>query len=64
MIGRVDDVDLPAIYAEAQVFAYPSEYEGFGLQVCEALAVGCLVFVRMPVAYRKFLLMVEKCFLF
>jgi glycosyltransferase involved in cell wall biosynthesis len=44
MIGRVEDDDLPALYAEAQAFVYPSEYEGFGLQICEALAVGCPVF--------------------
>ncbi len=42
-IGRVDDNDLPALYSEAQAFVYPSEYEGFGLQICEALAVGCPV---------------------
>jgi glycosyltransferase involved in cell wall biosynthesis len=44
VIGRVDDDDLPALYAEARAFVYPSEHEGFGLQVCEALAVGCPVF--------------------
>jgi glycosyltransferase involved in cell wall biosynthesis len=44
VIGRVDDDDLPALYAEAHAFVYPSEYEGFGLQICEALAVGCPVF--------------------
>lgn len=42
-IGRVSDADLPALYAEALCFAYPSEYEGFGLQVCEAMAAGCPV---------------------
>ncbi len=44
-IGRVPDEDLPALYAEAQAFVYPSEYEGFGLQICEAMAVGCPVLV-------------------
>jgi glycosyltransferase involved in cell wall biosynthesis len=40
LIGRVDDADLPALYAGALGFVYPSEYEGFGLQLCEAMALG------------------------
>ncbi len=43
LLGWVDDADLPAVYAEAVCFVYPSEYEGFGLQLCEAMAVGCPV---------------------
>lgn len=43
LLGWVDDADLPALYAEAVCFVYPSEYEGFGLQLCEAMAVGCPV---------------------
>lgn len=35
--------DMPAIYAAASVFAYPSLYEGFGLPVLEAMSVGCPV---------------------
>jgi glycosyltransferase involved in cell wall biosynthesis len=41
LLGWVDEEDLPALYAEAVAFVYPSEYEGFGLQLCEAMAVGC-----------------------
>lgn len=41
LLGWVEDEDLPALYAEALGFAYPSEYEGFGLQLCEAMATGC-----------------------
>jgi glycosyltransferase involved in cell wall biosynthesis len=43
LIGWVDEADLPALYAGALAFAYPSEYEGFGLQLCEAMATGCPV---------------------
>jgi glycosyltransferase involved in cell wall biosynthesis len=41
LLGEVDDEDLPALCAEALCFVYPSSHEGFGLQICEALAVGC-----------------------
>ncbi len=39
-LGRVAEVDLPALYSAAAVFAYPSLYEGFGLPPLEALACG------------------------
>jgi glycosyltransferase involved in cell wall biosynthesis len=38
--GFVADDDLPALYSLAQVFAFPSWYEGFGLPVLEAMACG------------------------
>ncbi len=38
--GYVADEDLPALYAGAACFAYPSLYEGFGLPIIEAMACG------------------------
>lgn len=39
-VGFVPAAALPAIYAGATVFAYPSLYEGFGLPLLEAMAAG------------------------
>ena len=42
-LGFVPDRDLAALYAAAAVFAYPSEREGYGLPVAEAMAAGTAV---------------------
>jgi glycosyltransferase involved in cell wall biosynthesis len=42
-VGWVDDGTLANLYSGAAVFAYPSEYEGFGLPMIEAMACGAPV---------------------
>ena len=36
----VPDTDLPALYAGAEAFVYPSVYEGFGIPIIEAISCG------------------------
>jgi anaerobic magnesium-protoporphyrin IX monomethyl ester cyclase len=43
--GYVPFDDLPAIYSLADMFIFPSLYEGFGLPVIEALACGAPVII-------------------
>lgn len=40
LTGFVDDNDLPFIYKKAEVFVFPSIYEGFGLPPLEAIGCG------------------------
>ena len=39
-VSGVPDADMGAIYRMAEVFAYPSRYEGFGLPIVEAIQCG------------------------
>jgi glycosyltransferase involved in cell wall biosynthesis len=42
-LGYVADEDLPALYRHAELFAYVSLYEGFGIPVLEAMQSGTAV---------------------
>jgi glycosyltransferase involved in cell wall biosynthesis len=42
-LGHVGQGDMPYLYSAADVFVYPSLYEGFGLPPLEAMACGCPV---------------------
>ena len=44
-LGHVEERQLPALYAGAKLFVYPSLYEGFGLPPIEAMASGVPVIV-------------------
>ena len=40
LLHGVSDEELPALYAGAEAFVYPSRYEGFGIPIIEAIAMG------------------------
>ena len=40
LLGFVDTEDLPSLFVGADVFVFPSLYEGFGIPILEAMACG------------------------
>ncbi|KAF4560163.1 MULTISPECIES: glycosyltransferase family 1 protein [Pseudomonas] len=53
-LSFVPGSDLPALYAGASVFAYPSLYEGFGLPVLEAMQCGVPVICTAGTSMAEF----------
>ncbi|PIU29466.1 MAG: glycosyltransferase family 1 protein [Candidatus Hydromicrobium americanum] len=52
-IGRVPDQDLVQIYNQAELFVYPSLFEGFGLPPLEAMSCGLPVIASNCSALRE-----------
>ena len=53
LTGYVPEDDLRTLYSCAEMFVFPSFYEGFGLPVVEALASGCPVIASTAGALRE-----------
>jgi len=54
-IGFVDEADKPALYRLADVFVFPSLYEGFGLMALEAMASGTPVVTSNAIVFEEVL---------
>jgi glycosyltransferase-like protein len=55
LLGTVDDAELPAWYAAADVFAFPSTKEGWGLAVLEAMSASLPVVASDLPVFREYL---------
>lgn len=51
---KPDDTQLAALYRDSLALVYPSEMEGFGLPVAEAMACGCPVIASELPSVREF----------
>lgn len=52
-IGYIKDKKLPVLYSGAEIFMYPSLFEGFGLPVLEAMACGTAVITSNTTALQE-----------
>ena len=55
MVGTVEDQEMPSWYAAADVLAFPSVKEGFGLAVLEAMSAGTPVVTSDLPVFREYL---------
>lgn len=53
LVGHVESEALPALYQGAELFLYPTLYEGFGLPVVEAMASGVAVITSNTSALKE-----------
>jgi len=54
-IGFVDEADKPSLYRLADVYVFPSIYEGFGLMALEAMASGTPVVTSNAIVFEEVL---------
>jgi glycosyltransferase involved in cell wall biosynthesis len=54
VLGYVTHDDMPLLYNAADVFIYPSSYEGFGMPVLEAMACGAPLITLDNTAFPEF----------
>lgn len=54
-IGFVDEADKPSLYRLADVYVFPSLYEGFGLMALEAMASGTPVVTSNAIVFEEVL---------
>jgi glycosyltransferase involved in cell wall biosynthesis len=56
VLGYVGHHEMPLVYNSADLFVYPSSYEGFGMPVLEAMACGTPVITLNNTAFPEFAL--------
>ena len=54
-LGILQEEEVPKFYNKLDIFVYPSEYEGFGMQILEAIACKTLVLASDIPVFREFL---------